>query len=173
MTRDLVAVAMGRRPADLVVRDGRWVNVHSGEILDHTDIAVVEGRIAYCGPNAKALIGPSTRVIPARGRYLVPGLLDAHVHIESSMLTVSEFARAVLPHGTTGVFADPHEIANVLGLRGVRLILDGAQGTPLRVYGQVPSCVPAAPGLRRPGLPSARRRWRRRSAGRRSSAWER
>jgi len=151
VTRDLVAVAMGRRPADLVVRDGRWVNVHSGEILDHTDIAVVEGRIAYCGPNAKALIGPSTRVIPARGRYLVPGLLDAHVHIESSMLTVSEFARAVLPHGTTGVFADPHEIANVLGLRGVRFILDGAQGTPLRVYGQVPSCVPAAPGLETAG----------------------
>jgi len=142
---------MGRRPADLVVRDGRWVNVHSGEVLDHTDLAVVEGRIAYCGPDATAMIGPSTRVILARGRYLVPGLLDAHVHIESSMLTVPEFARAVLPHGTTGVFADPHEIANVLGLRGVRLILDGAQGTPLRVYGQVPSCVPAAPGLETAG----------------------
>lgn len=151
MTRDLVAVATGRRPADLVVRAGRWVNVNSGEIIDHTDIAVANGRIAYCGPDAGAMIGPQTRVIEAQGRYLVPGLLDAHVHIESSMLGVTEFARAVLPHGTTGVFADPHEIANVLGLRGVRLILDEAERTPLRIYGLVPSCVPAAPGLETAG----------------------
>lgn len=151
VTRDLVAVAMGRRPADLVVRNGRWVNVDSGEILDRTDIAVAEGRVAYCGRDAGALVGPQTRVIEARGRYLVPGLLDAHVHIESSMLSVAEFARAVLRHGTTGVFADPHEIANVLGLRGVRLLLDEAQRTPLRVYGQIPSCIPAAPGLETAG----------------------
>ncbi|HEU68208.1 MAG TPA: adenine deaminase, partial [Candidatus Acetothermia bacterium] len=151
VTRDLVAVARGHRPADLVVRDGRWVNVNSGEIIDHTDIAVASARIAYCGPDTGAMVGPRTRVIDAQGRYLVPGLLDAHVHIESSMLGATEFARAVLPHGTTGVFADPHEIANVLGLRGVRLILDEAERTPLRVYGQVPSCVPAAPGLETAG----------------------
>jgi adenine deaminase len=138
---------MGRRPADLVIRDGRWVNVHSAEILDHTDIAVLGSRIAYCGPDAGPMIGPRTRVIQARGRYLVPGLLDAHVHIESSMLTVTQFARAVLPCGTTGVFADPHEIANVLGLAGVRWMAEGAEHTPLQVYVQVPSCVPAAPGL--------------------------
>ncbi len=146
MTRDLVAVAMGRRPADLVIRDGRWVNVCSGEILDHTDIAVLGSRIAYCGPDAGPLIGPRTTVIEAGGRYLVPGLLDAHVHIESSMLTATQFARAVLPHGTTCVFADPHEIANVLGLPGVKLIVDEAAQTPMQVYVQVPSCVPAAPG---------------------------
>jgi adenine deaminase len=137
---------MGRRSADLVVRDGQWVNVHSAEILDHTDVAVLGGRIAYCGPDASPMIGPQTRVIAAHGRYLVPGLLDAHVHIESSMLTVTQFARAVLPHGTTGVFADPHEIANVLGLAGVRWMLEEAAQTPLQVYVQVPSCVPAAPG---------------------------
>jgi len=151
MTRDLVAVAMGRRAADLVVRNGRWVNVCSGEILDHTDIAVLESRIAYCGPDAGPLIGPGTRVIEAGGRYLVPGLLDAHVHIESSMLTVAQFARAVLPHGTTCVFADPHEIANVLGLPGVKLIAEEATQTPMQVYVQVPSCVPATPGLETAG----------------------
>ncbi|MCR4404398.1 MAG: adenine deaminase [Candidatus Acetothermia bacterium] len=151
MTQELVAVAMGRRPADLVIRDGRWVNLCSGEIIEHTDIAVLGSRIAYCGPGASGMIGPKTEVIEAEGRYLLPGLLDAHLHIESSLLTVTEFARAVLPHGTTGAFIDPHEIANVLGLAGVRLMLEEAARTPLQIYVQVPSCVPAAPGLETPG----------------------
>lgn len=151
VTRRLVAVASGRRPADLVIRNGRWVNVSSGEILPGTDVAILGDRIAYCGPDAGPAIGPDTHVIDAAGRYLVPGLLDAHVHIESSMLTPTEFARAVLPRGTTGVFADPHEIANVLGLRGVKLFLDEAHGLPLKVFLQVPSCVPAVRGLDTPG----------------------
>jgi adenine deaminase len=151
MTQELVAVAMGRRPADLVVQDGRWVNLCSGEIIEHTDIAVLGSRIAYCGTDASGMIGPKTEVIEAEGRYLLPGLLDAHVHIESSLLTVTEFARAVLPHGTTGAFIDPHEIANVLGLAGVRLMLEEAAQTPMQIYVQVPSCVPAAPGLETSG----------------------
>lgn len=146
-TRDLVAVVMGRCPADLVIRDGRWVNVCSGEIIEHTDIAILGSRIAYCGSDTNSMVDEKTKIIEAEGRYLVPGLLDAHMHIESSMLTVTQFARAVLPHGTTGVFADPHEIANVLGLAGVRLIVDEAAATPMQVYVQVPSCVPAAPEL--------------------------
>jgi len=151
MTRDLVDVAMGRRPADLVIRNGRWVNVCSGEIIDRTDVAVWGSRIAYCGPDASSMIGESTEVIEAEGRCLVPGLLDAHVHVESSMLTVTQFARAVLPHGTTGAFIDPHEIANVLGLAGVKLMADEARTTPMQIYVQVPSCVPAAPGLETAG----------------------
>lgn len=150
-TRGLVEVAAGRAPADLVIRNGRWVNVCSGEILPRTDVAVLGDRIAYCGPDAQSMIGPETRVIEAEDRFLVPGLLDAHVHIESSMVGVTEFARAVLPRGTTAVFADPHEIANVLGLRGVRLFLDEAQALPLKVYLQIPSCVPAVQGLDTPG----------------------
>jgi len=142
---------MNRRAADLVIRDGRWVNVCSGEIIDHTDIAILGSRIAYCGPDACSMIGENTKVIEAEGRYLVPGLLDAHVHVESSMLTVSQFARAVLPHGTTGAFIDPHEIANVLGLAGVKLMADEARATPMQIYLQVPSCVPAAPGLETTG----------------------
>jgi len=149
--KKLVDVASGRKPADIVVRDGRWVNVHSGEIIAATDLAIVDGRFAYCGPDASHCIGPKTQIIEAGGRYLVPGLCDAHMHVESGMLTVTEFARAVIPHGTTSMFIDPHEIANVLGLEGVRLMHDEAMGLPINVFVQMPSCVPSAPGLENAG----------------------
>jgi adenine deaminase len=151
VAQQLVDTVMGRTYADMVIRQGNWVNVHTREVIPDTDIAVVAGRIAYCGPDASYCIGPSTRVIEAQDRYIVPGLLDGHMHIESSMLTVTEYVRAVIPHGTTGIFADPHEIANVFGLSGVRLMVDEAQTMPINVFVQVPSCVPSAPGLERPG----------------------
>jgi adenine deaminase len=151
MATELVDVATGRRPADLVVRNGRWVNVHSGEIVEGTDIAVVGGRFAYCGSDASHAVGEGTEVIDAGGRYLVPGLCDAHMHVESGMVTVTEFCRAVIPHGTTSMFIDPHEIANVLGLRGVRLMHDEALAMPVNVHVQMPSCVPSAPGLENAG----------------------
>jgi adenine deaminase len=151
LSRGLVDVAMGRASADLVIRNGRWVCVQSGEIIDNTDIAVKGSRIAFVGPDASHTIGDKTRVIEADDRYLVPGLLDGHVHIESGMLTVSEFVRAVIPHGTTGMFIDPHEIANVFGLKGVRLMVDESAIQPIHVWVQMPSCVPSAPGLETPG----------------------
>ncbi len=151
MTRDLVAVAAGRRPASLVLRNVRWVNVHSGEILPGSMIAALGCRIAYCGPDRPELIGPATQALDAEGAYVVPGLLDAHVHIESSMLTVRAFADSALRHGMTGAFADPHEIANVLGLDGLRMMLEESRETPMQIYFQVPSCVPAAPGLETSG----------------------
>ncbi|MEL6793707.1 MAG: adenine deaminase, partial [Pseudomonadota bacterium] len=95
----LVDVAAGRAPADLVIRNGRWANVHSGEIIPETDIAIAAGRFAYCGPDAGHCIGPKTSVVDANGRYLVPGLCDAHMHVESGMVTVTEFVRAVVRHG--------------------------------------------------------------------------
>jgi adenine deaminase len=147
----LVDTAMGRAKADMVIRKGRWVNVHSGEIIPGTDIAIAAGRFAYVGPDASHAIGPATQVIEADGRYLVPGLCDGHMHVESGMVTVTEFARAVIPHGTTSMFIDPHEIANVLGLPGVRLMHDEAMGLPVNVFVQMPSCVPSAPGLENPG----------------------
>lgn len=142
-TRALAACSMGRIAADLVIRNGRWVCVQSGEIIDHTDIAILGERIAYVGPDASHTIGEGTKVIDAGGSFLVPGLLDAHMHVESTMLTVTEFVRAVIPHGTTGVFADPHEIANVFGLPGVKLMADEAALQPIHVWIQVPSCVPS------------------------------
>ena len=151
LSQTLVNVAMGRTPADLVIRNGQWVCVQTGEIIPHTDIAIVEGHIAYVGPGCRHTIGQGTQVIDARGSYLVPGLLDAHMHVESGMVTVSEFVRAVLPHGTTGMFIDPHEIANVFGLKGVKLMVDEAARQPIHVFVQMPSCVPSAPGLETPG----------------------
>ncbi|MBL0936785.1 MAG: adenine deaminase [Rhizobiaceae bacterium] len=151
MAATLVDVATGRKPADLVIRNGRWVNVYSGEIIAGTDLAIAGGRFAYCGPDASHAIGAGTEVLDAAGRYLVPGLCDAHMHVESGMVTVTEFCRAVIPHGTTSMFIDPHEIANVLGLEGVRLMHDEALAMPVNVHVQMPSCVPSAPGLETPG----------------------
>ena len=148
---DLVAVAYGRKKAETVIRNAKWVNVHSGEIISATDISIYGGRFAYVGPDASHTVGPGTKIIEAAGRYAVPGLCDAHMHVESGMLTVTQFARAVVPHGTTSMFIDPHEIANVLGLPGVRLMHDEALGLPLNVMVQMPSCVPSAPGLETPG----------------------
>lgn len=150
-TRLLIDVAMGRKPADLLIRRGVWACVQSGEFVPDTDVAVKDGRVAYVGPDASHTIGKETRVIEADGRYLTPGLLDGHMHVESGMLTVTEFVRAVVPHGTTGMFVDPHEIANVFGLEGVRLMAEEAARQPVHVWVQVPSCVPSAPGLETPG----------------------
>ncbi|WP_111431494.1 adenine deaminase [Rhodobacteraceae bacterium DSL-40] len=148
---ELVAVAARRAPADMVIRNCRWVNVHSREVIPATDIAIKAGRFAYCGPDAGPMVGPETEVIEAGGKFLVPGLCDAHMHIESGMLTVSQFTRAVIPHGTTSMFVDPHEVANVLGLAGVRLMHDEALAQPVNVFVQMPSCCPSAPGLETPG----------------------
>ena len=147
----LVDVAMGRKPADRVVRGARWVSVQSGEILDDTQIAIAGERIAYVGEDASHTIGHETVVIEAEGRHAVPGLLDGHMHIEAGMLTVTQFVRAVLPHGTTGMFVDPHEIANIFGLDGVRMMADEAALQPIHVWVQMPSCVPSAPGLETAG----------------------
>lgn len=151
LTAALIDVAMGRAHADLVIRGGRWVSVQSGEIIQNTDVAVVQGRIAFVGHDASHTIGKKTKIIEANGRYLVPGLLDAHMHVESGMVTVTEFVRAVAVRGTTGMFIDPHEIANVFGLKGVKLMVDEAQKQPIHVWVQMPSCVPSAPGLETPG----------------------
>lgn len=146
VSQHLVEVAMGRTPADLVILDAKLVNVHTAEIIPHTDVAIAKGRIALVG-QASHTIGTETKVINAHGAYLTPGFLDGHIHVESSMVTVTGFAQAVVPYGTTGIFMDPHEIANVLGLEGVRLMHEEGRNVPLRVFTTVPSCVPAAPGM--------------------------
>lgn len=150
MKADLVNVALGKAPADIVIKNGRLVNVDTAEIENEVDVAIKGKRIALVG-DAKHCIGDGTKVIDAKKKYLIPGLMDAHVHIESTMLTVTQFARAVLPSGTTTVFIDPHEIANVLGMRGVKLMLEEGSGLPLKVFVTLPSCIPSAPGLETTG----------------------
>lgn len=152
VARTLVAVAAGRHPADRVIRNCRLVNVQSREILKGWDVAISQGRFAYVGPDASHCIGSETELTQGEDRYLIPGLCDGHMHIESGMLTPAEFAAAVIPHGTTTMFTDPHEIANVLGLRGVRLMHDEALLQPINIYTQMPSCAPSAPGLETTGF---------------------
>jgi adenine deaminase len=146
VTRELSAVCMGRRPADLVIRNGRLVNVHTREVLDGMEVAVAEGRVAMFG-DCGHTVGAETETIDAEGAYLVPGLIDTHLHVESVMVTVTRFAEAVLPLGTTTVFIDNHEMANVFGLEGMRWFLEEGRGLPLKVFLAVPSCVPALPGF--------------------------
>ncbi len=148
---DLIAVATGRKPADMLIRGGKWVNVHTREVLDGYDIAIIHGRIACVMQDATHSTGPDTEIIEAAGRYMIPGLCDGHMHIESGMLTPAEFARAVIPHGTTSMFTDPHEIANVLGLEGVRMMHDEALMQPVNIFTQMPSCAPSAPGMETTG----------------------
>lgn len=131
-------VFAGRKPCDCVIRNGRVVNVFSGEILEHP-VAVHNGRILAFEDL------PAVESFDAGGLYISPGFADCHIHIESTMLSPPEFARAVVRRGTTAVFADPHEISNVLGEEGFRSMLDGADGLPLDFHFLVPSCVPATP----------------------------
>jgi adenine deaminase len=132
-----LAVARGDEPADLVIRGGKVLSVFTREWLD-VDVAIVDGWIAGLG----AYEGRET--LDAAGRWVVPGFVDAHVHVESSKTLVDEFARLVLPFGTTAVVADPHEIANVLGTDGVHWLLDATADLPLDVYFTASSCVPAS-----------------------------
>jgi adenine deaminase len=148
----LIAVAAGREPADLVIQNCCWVNVHTREILPNSNIAIKNGRFAYCGPEISHCIGNNTKIVNGEGRFAVPGFCDAHMHIESGMLTPGQFAHAVMAHGTTSMFTDPHEIANVLGLEGVRLMHDEAIIQPINIFTQMPSCAPSAPGLETTGF---------------------
>jgi len=133
----LIDVAAGRRPADLVLKGGNVVNVHSDEIYP-ADVAIYGDRIAGIGSYNGA------EEVDVSGRFVCPGFIDGHVHIESSMLSVPEFARVVVAHGTTAVVADPHEIANVMGTEGIRFMLSSSKYCPIHVYLTLSSCVPAS-----------------------------
>ena len=145
-SQTLAAVAQGRQPADLVIKGAKLVNVCTAEIQEDVDIAIAEGRIAYIG-SADHCIGEETEVIDAQGSYVSPAFLDGHIHVESSMMGAGEYARAVIPHGTAGIYWDPHEICNVLGLEGVKVMMEDASRTPLKAMVTTPSCVPAVPGF--------------------------
>lgn len=134
--------AQGLDIADLCVTNARIVDVFSGEILENTDLLIGDGIfLAFVDKGT----GRAAKTLDAQGRYLLPGLIDAHVHIESSHLCPEQFAAQALPHGVTTVVADPHEIANVLGMDGIRYMLDSSAHTPLDVRFMLPSCVPATP----------------------------
>ena len=136
-TPELLAVARGDQPADLLLCNGRLVNVLSGEI-ENADVALYGGRIAGIGAGYSAV-----ERIDLQGAFVAPGLIDAHVHIESSLCLPAQFAAAVVPRGVTTVVADPHEIANVAGVGGVRFMAECSQDIALQVVLMAPSAVPA------------------------------
>lgn len=133
-----VAAARGERPADLVLRNGRVCSVVTGELL-RQDVVIHEGHVVALGDGYGA-----AQVHDLDGAVVVPGLIDAHMHLESTMLGLAEFARVVVPHGTTGVVLDPHEFANVLGVDGIRHVLRSGRGLPLDAFVMLSSCVPAS-----------------------------
>ena len=137
--KHILEVATGRRKADLVLKNATWVNVFCND-LGHGDIAVAEGCIAGIGGEYHG-----ETEIDVSGRIVLPGFIDAHIHLESSLVQPAEFVKAVLPHGTTTVVTDPHEIANVMGTDGIEYILQATEGLPVDVRVMLPSCVPAAP----------------------------
>jgi adenine deaminase len=132
----IIQVARGEEEADLLLKNARLVNVLSGEIHE-ADVAVADTRVVGMGDYE------ASEVVDLGGAYLCPGLIDGHVHVESSMLRIPEFAQVVVPHGTTTIITDPHEIANVLGLDGIRYMMESSKENPLGVYFMLPSCVPS------------------------------
>lgn len=146
VSQTLAAVAGGAVPAELVVTHANLINVCTHEIQENISVAVSCGRIAMVG-DVSHCIGPDTEVVDAAGQYLAPGFLDGHIHVESSMMGAGGYAKAVIPHGTVGIYMDPHEICNVLGLDGVKCMLEDAARTPLKAMLTTPSCVPAVPGF--------------------------
>ncbi|WP_053955459.1 adenine deaminase [Inediibacterium massiliense] len=151
----LIEAAMGKRPCDLVIQNVNMLNVFTGEIYK-ANIGIYDGFIAHiqCDPDdlhrqENELIGKE--YYDGCGKYMIPGLIDAHIHIESTMMTPRNFAQAVVPHGTTTVVTDPHEIANVCGIDGVMYMHESSEDIPMRQYILAPSCVPAVPGKENAG----------------------
>ncbi len=141
-TKMIVNVAMGREQADLVIKNVAIVNTNTREINKNMDIAIKGGRICLIGCADKT-ITDETKIIDGTGLFATPGLMDGHIHIESSMLSLTEYAKVVMKNGTTAIFHDPHEIANVLGTKGVDIMLKQGENVPLRTFCTMPSCVPA------------------------------
>lgn len=147
-TRDrsrLIAAAMQKIPCDLTVENTRFVNVLTGEIYP-ASVDVLDGIVVRVREEGKETAVPSRTVYDAKGRYLVPGFIDVHMHVESTMMTPANFGRAAILCGTTSVFVDPHEIGNVLGIEGVRFMVEDARRSPVRQFNLAPSCVPSVPG---------------------------
>ena len=136
--KKLIDTAAGRIPADVVIKNCKIVNVFSGTITEG-DIALCGGQIAGIGEYE----GKET--VDAQGRYAVPGFIDSHIHIESSYVSPEEIGRLLVPHGATTIIADPHEIVNVCGIKGLDYMMEAAEGTKLDIKYVLPSCVPATP----------------------------
>lgn len=149
-TKEIVDCAMGRTKSDIVLLNGQLVNVYTKEIIE-VDVAICKDRIVHVGKNTNDLIGENTRIINIEGSIICPGLIESHVHIESSMLTLSRFTEAIVTHGTTTAVIDPHELANVAGIDGLEILVDEVRNSPISYLIEVPSCVPSLSGFETSG----------------------
>ena len=147
--KGLMMVALGKQPADLAIVNANLVNTFTGEVYK-ANVFVYDGFVAHVETEDFETVN-AKEIIDAQGKFLTPGLIDAHVHIESSMMIPRNFAKAVIPHGTTMVITDPHEIANVYGIRAVEYMNAQTEGLPMKMYIDIPSCVPAVPGVENAG----------------------
>ena len=147
VTADLAAVAMGRMAGDLIVKNIQLVNVLLGTVEKNTDMVSYKGIIAFIGDSSSYPTDHTTKIVDGKGRFLMPGLIDSHMHVESSMVDPVSFAAAVLPQGTTTICPDIHEMTNVLGLRAVKLFYEKTRDLPLNVLTAMPVCVPSLPGM--------------------------
>ena len=138
MDNELIQVALGQKPADIVIKNGKLVNVITHEVYE-TEIAIANGKIASTGPVPAGAVGPDTQVIDAKGMYLAPGFMDAHIHIESSMLSYTEFTKMVVKHGTTAVATDLMEVTIVSGVEGMKEVMEESKHTPVKLYYPVPA----------------------------------
>jgi adenine deaminase len=147
--QSVIEVALGKKPADLVITGGKLVNVNTREVYP-ANVAIVDGRIASVGDIGE-VIGPGTEVINAEGLFLVPGFIECHWHTEDSQVTLTQLSRVLLPHGVTSVMY-AHEIANVFGVRGQEAVVHEARQVPLKVFFEIPPSVPWARGLETTGV---------------------
>lgn len=141
--REKVFAGEGKIKADTVLKNCRIVNVNTKEIIKG-DIAISTGFISGIG-DVDELTGDETEFLDIKNSYVCPGLIDGHLHFESSMVTLTQFAEQSILHGTTGIVIDPHEIANILGIKGIKLVMNEAKGLPMDVFVTIPSCVPSSP----------------------------
>src|SRR3989442_1986692 len=147
--RELARAAQGELPCSLLLKNVKLLNVRTAEIMENTNVGVYGERVAYIGEEEL----PATSVHDCKGKYAIPGMIDTNLHIESSQVTPPGFADAVLPRGTTTVAPDPHEIVNVMGVEGFRLMLEASKNLPLKVLMMVPTCVPSVEGLETAAAP--------------------
>jgi len=148
--QEYMRAALGELAPTLKIVNGFVIDVFTGSVV-RADVVVYKDRVVALSSSSEYPASENTVVVDANGAYIAPGFMDAHMHIESTMLVPSQLAKILIPHGVTSVFADPHEVANVLGARGVKLLLESAMQAPLRVFVQIPSRVPSAPGLETTG----------------------
>lgn len=149
-TKKLIDSSMARIKADIILRGGKYVNVYTKELLK-SDIVITENKIVHIGLDTTEFEGEKTKIIMLEGEIICPGLIESHIHIESSMLTLPEFSKAVIPHGTTTLVIDPHELANVSGIPGLNILIEESKTLPLRYLIEAPSCVPSLPGFETSG----------------------